>query len=260
MAPPTSGPRQTIGWPSGHEELDRDGLDAVALERRDLVVLAGLGLALQPEHHRDVRSGDVGVEQPDRCAGLGQRDREVDADRALADAALAGRDGEDVLDPGHQLLRLARLRPPDHRAPGDVHPGRPDGVQRGVGRPLDLVLERTGGRRELDRHREVGAVDHDVLDHVEGDEVAPELRLLDRAHRVDDGVVGEAGHRRSGPSRTWRERWVLTLVASISYSGVTAAAVGSAARRIFDGFHRRWCIDRCESRKNRPRRRLGSLP
>ena len=30
-------------------------------------------------------------------------------------------------------------------------------------------------------------------------EVAPELGLLDGAHRVDDGVVGQAGHRRSRP-------------------------------------------------------------
>ena len=75
----------------------------------------------------------------------------------------------------------------------------PMASERGVGRPLDLVLERTGGRRELDRHRQVGAVDDDVLDHVERDQVAPELGLLDRAHRVDDGVVGQAGHRRSGP-------------------------------------------------------------
>ena len=31
-------------------------------------------------------------------------------------------------------------------------------------------------------------------------EVAPELGLLDGAHRIDDGVVGEAGHRRWVPS------------------------------------------------------------
>ena len=47
-------------------------------------------------------------------------DGEVDADRALADAALAGRDGDDVLDARQELLRLLGRRPADHRAPGDV--------------------------------------------------------------------------------------------------------------------------------------------
>ena len=50
------------------------------------------------------------VEQADRRPGLGERDGEVDADRALADAALAGRDGDDVLDARDELLGLARLR------------------------------------------------------------------------------------------------------------------------------------------------------
>ena len=77
--------------------------------------------------------------------------------------------------------------------------GRADGAEGGVRRPLDLVLERAGRRRQLDGHRQRRAVDDDVLDHVERDQVAPELGLLDGAHRVDDGVVGEAGHRRSGP-------------------------------------------------------------
>ena len=48
------------------------------------------------------------VEQADGGAGLRQRDRQVDADRALADAALARRDGDDVLDAREQLLGLAR--------------------------------------------------------------------------------------------------------------------------------------------------------
>jgi hypothetical protein len=62
-------------------------------------------------------------------------------------------------------------------------------------RALDLVLEGTRRRRQLDGHRQGGAVDLDVLDHVERDQVAPELGLLDGAHRLDDGVVGQAGHR-----------------------------------------------------------------
>ena len=76
--------------------------------------------------------GDVGVEQADRGARLGERDGQVDADRALADAALARRDGDDVLDARDELLGLARLRAADHRAPGDVDLGRADRAERGA--------------------------------------------------------------------------------------------------------------------------------
>ncbi len=65
---------------------------------RILLSSLALGLALDAHHQRDVRAGDVRVEQADRRAGLGEGDREVDAHRALADAALAGRDRDDVLD------------------------------------------------------------------------------------------------------------------------------------------------------------------
>ena len=89
MAPPTSGPRQTIGWPSGTKNWIEIVLTPWRSSGSDLVVLGRRGLALEAHHHRDVRAGDVGVEQADRGASLGQRDRQVDADRALADAALA---------------------------------------------------------------------------------------------------------------------------------------------------------------------------
>src|SRR4029079_2671251 len=48
------------------------------------------------------------------------------------------------------LLGLARLGATDHRAPVDVDAGRPDRAERGMRRALDLVLQRAGGRRELD--------------------------------------------------------------------------------------------------------------
>ena len=52
----------------GHEELDRDDLDAVALERRDLALRAGGRRTFDAEHQRDVGAGDVRVEQADRRA------------------------------------------------------------------------------------------------------------------------------------------------------------------------------------------------
>ena len=49
--------------------------------------------------------------RPTLAPVLRERDGEVDADTVrLADAALAGRDGDDVLHARDELLRLCRLR------------------------------------------------------------------------------------------------------------------------------------------------------
>ena len=203
MAPPTSGPRQTIGWPSGTKNWIEIVLTPYRSSGVILLFGAGLRLALDAHHQGDVRAGDVAVEETDRRTGLGQGDGEIDAHRALADAALARRDRDDVLHAGNELLRLARLRPADHRAPVDLDAGRADVRKRGPRVALDLVLERAGRGRELDLERDGGTVDGDVLDHVERDEVPPELGLLDRAHRSDDVVVSKAGHRGSVPFGSW---------------------------------------------------------
>ena len=113
---------------------------------------------------------------------------------------LPGRHRDDVLDAGQELLGLARLGPPDHRAPGDVDAVRADPRQHRPRVPLDLVLERASRGRELDGQPDGRTVDREVLDHLERHDVAPELGLLDGAQRVHDGALGEGGHRRSGPS------------------------------------------------------------
>ena len=147
------------------------------------------------------------VEQADRRARLGEGHRQVDADGALADAALARGDGHDVLDARNELFGLPRLRTADHRTPGDVDAGGADAGQGRPGIALDLVLERAGGGRQLDGHAQRGPVDDQVLDHVEADQVASELGFLDRAKHVDHGVLGEAGHRRLRPFRWWHGVW-----------------------------------------------------
>ena len=193
MAPPTSGPAPDDGLPLGHEELDRDHLDAVALERRDLVVRAGLGLALDAHHQRHVGPGDVRIEQADRCAGLRERNGQVDGDRALPHAALARGDRDRVLDAGEQLLRLGRAGPPDHRPPRHVDELGSEALEHSLDVAVDLVLERAGRRRQLDRQADPRPVDLDVLDHVERDDVAPELGLLDGAQRVEDRASRKSG-------------------------------------------------------------------
>ena len=82
----------------------------VTLGRNDLLAV-GLELRLQPEHDRHVRPVHVAVEQRDAAAALRERDREVDRDRRLADAALAGADGDDVLDALHRRAARAPAAP-----------------------------------------------------------------------------------------------------------------------------------------------------
>jgi len=108
------------------------------------------------------RARDVGIEEADRRAILRERDREVDRHRALADAALARRDGDDVLHAREELLRGSRRGPAHGGAPGQLNGLDADRVERGVDPRFDLVLERARGRRELDLERDCGALDPEV--------------------------------------------------------------------------------------------------
>ena len=71
--------------------------------------------------------------------------------------------------------------------------------ERGPDLALDLVLERAGRGRQLDREGDVRAVHHEVLHHVPRDEVAAELGLPDGAERVEDGGIGQGRHRSGSP-------------------------------------------------------------
>ena len=162
---------------------------------RDLAVGGRRGTPVDAEHERDIGTGDVGVEEADRRPGPGERDGKVDRDRALADAALARRHGDDVLYAGDELLRTGRRRAADHRRPGDVDRVGPDRADGRLGVRLDLVLEGTGRRGQLDGEGDLAAVDDDILDHVEGDDVAAELGLLHGAKHLADGAFGQFDHR-----------------------------------------------------------------
>ena len=141
---------------------------------------------------------DVGVEDADLEAALGHPEREVDGDGRLADAALARRHGDDVLDARYQLLGLARLRAADHRSPGQIDCLDAKRRQHPIDVCLDLVLQRAGGRGQLDHERNARAVDAQVADHVTADDVTGQLGFAHRAKRVKDGCFGDR-HDRWGP-------------------------------------------------------------
>ena len=93
------------------------------------------------------------------------------------------------------LIGGARRGASDGRAPCDLDPLD---AHRGEGLAdlgLDLVLERAGRGGELDRERDVGAGEDQVLDHVAGDEVATQLGLLDGTEGVEDGSLGDSAHQ-----------------------------------------------------------------
>ena len=141
------------------QEPHRDDLEAVLLGRHDLLAV-GDELRLHAEHDRHVGAVDVGVDQADAAAALRQRDRQVDGDGRLADAALAGADRDHVLDARRSADRVpspptaSRTRAVIWTSTA-VNAGH---LQHGGARLIaHLILYRTRRRRQLDRERHLVA-------------------------------------------------------------------------------------------------------
>ncbi len=94
------------GLVAGRDETDGDELHPVSGYGLHQVLANDAWLACRAEHGGNVRSVDVGVDEADAVAELGERNGEVDGNGGLADAALAGADGYDVLDAGKSLRAL----------------------------------------------------------------------------------------------------------------------------------------------------------
>ncbi len=167
-----------------HQVRDRDQLHPVVAHREDvLLIVRHQALALDAEHLGLRRTVDVGVQKTDRGALEHQRGGEVRRDGGLADPALAGAHGDDVLHPGKRRgSPVAHLRAELEIDAGDaVDPA--DGVAHVL---LDRGLHRAGGRGEV--HLDVNGVPlHGrALDHAQRDEVLMELGVLHRLERLED--------------------------------------------------------------------------
>ena len=82
----------------------------------------------------------------------------------------------------------------------------PDIVEQGhcgLDPAVDLVAHRAARDRERNRDVDPAALDRDIAHHVELDDAAVELRILDGPQRVDDSV-GRQGHARA-PRKAYRE-------------------------------------------------------
>src|SRR5579859_1838318 len=192
---------------AGQEVLDAHHRDAMADDRVDAPAGAGDVGAAGTHHERDVRSGDVGVEQANPGTIAGQADREVDGDRGLADASLARCHRDRVLHAWDEIGRRPAERALHVARPVDLHRFGAQALEAGDDLVLDLGLQRAGRRRELDGERHVRPGDLDVLHHAQRDEVTPDLRVLDLSQGSHDVLVGEHGGHASARSFLV-SRWV----------------------------------------------------
>ena len=107
MTPCSIGPRQI----TGESSVVRNAIDTSWMpycSAGTIFLPSVASCVLHAEHDRHVRAVDVAVDHRDAPAGLAQGDGEIDGHGRLADAALAGADGDDVL---HALdRRLPHLR------------------------------------------------------------------------------------------------------------------------------------------------------
>ena len=192
--------------PVADRQLVGDDLGLVgALDR---LGLHALGDAEQARHRE---APDVGVEHADGVAVRGERGGEVDGDRALADAALAAGDREDLagerdLGVGAVVAGVPAGLDHDlgallggHLAPVDAHVGDA-GVQPDprFDLALDVGAQRAAADRQLDADVDAAVVaDRDMGHHAERHDVGAELGVDHVAEHGHDLVVGGRAGRRS---------------------------------------------------------------
>ena len=174
------------------QKRHRYELDAVLLRGNDLLAV-GRQLCADAEHDRHVRAVDVAIDHRHPPAGLAERYREIDRHGRLADATLAGAHGDDVL---HALDRrpphLRRRRRSHLRGHLDLDRGHPrQRGHHGAGVIAHLILDRARRRRQLDGERHLAAADAHVLDELERDDVAVQVRIAHRAERLEDGLFSD---------------------------------------------------------------------
>jgi hypothetical protein len=89
-----------------HEETDGHRLEAMRLERHQVLAVGGGGpLPLEAQHQRLAGPVDVGIEDADAGASGCPGECQVGRDRRLAHAALAARDRDDIAHPRQRLER-----------------------------------------------------------------------------------------------------------------------------------------------------------
>src|SRR6185436_9515302 len=93
------------------QEAHAHQMDAVIRRRNEFFIRVNGGLFVNAHHERDAWAVDVTIEQADAGAEMPQTARDVHGCGALADAAFAAGDGNDVLDAGNFVLIGPRAGP-----------------------------------------------------------------------------------------------------------------------------------------------------
>src|SRR5215831_10573418 len=88
------------------EETHRDHLQPEGFERLNAVLSDHPRLRVHPQHERDVGAVNIGIEQADFVAHLGDRDGQIYRQRGLADTPLARADCDDGVHPWQRLRTL----------------------------------------------------------------------------------------------------------------------------------------------------------
>jgi hypothetical protein len=138
---------------------------------------------------------DVRIDDADRRTFRRQRQREVHRRRALADAALAGGDGDDVLDTRQQLHAALRRVRDDLAGDADADVGdtldRAGGGDQRAAQAVDLA---GGGIAQFHVERDIAAGHAQVLQLAGGHEVAAGVGVDDSLEGLLDRCVGDVGH------------------------------------------------------------------
>ncbi len=189
---------------AGDKHAYRDDLHVMGHRRHDHVVDLR-GRRRHPEHPGDREAVHVSVHDTDPQAVSRHRGREVDGDRGLADAALAGGHGIHPREGAGLGKRDFALRDPAaelgfergallvaHDIEDDVDRGDPvDSHERRGGVAAERVFEWAASDGEPDFEGRVsGVVDGDRLDHAEfGDRLA-DLGVVDLREGSEEGISG----------------------------------------------------------------------
>jgi len=175
-----------------HEKAHRHALHAVILQRLDALLRVHLRLPVDAHHARHRGPVDIRVEDADRLAEAGQRQRQIDRRRRLADAALARGDGDDRADARQRAAGFGfgrRGRPFGRDRLGQhggrrQHPGDSGGGLFAGGAHRLHLCRRVG--RGVDRQMHHAVLHHEAGEQAEADHIAAAARHRNVPQGLED--------------------------------------------------------------------------
>src|SRR3569623_1207907 len=157
---------------------DGHGLNAVRHHRLHRFAIAAFGPLLRTQHAGLAGAVNIGIENTDGRTFRRQRQREVDRGGGFTDAALAGRNRDDILDLLHG--RRAALNRVRRDLPTEVDIGvtdTVDGFQPSLER-VNPAFAHAGGRvAKHYLHRHATVVDDDIFDRLGGEPILLQIGI-----------------------------------------------------------------------------------